>query len=72
MKYDEFKELIHKALISNPDGLTWKELKSKYNLPYETPCQTWLYQMEEEIGLSRERENQRAYTWKISIKKNVD
>jgi len=69
MRYDEFRELIQNTLTKYPAGLTWKELKKQLNLPYDRPCQTWVNLMEQEIGLSRVRENQRAYVWRISPRK---
>lgn len=66
MRYVDFRDQIQIALIESPDGLTWKELKEQLKLPYEQPCQTWLKQMEAEIGLTRSRGSQRAYTWKIN------
>ena len=65
MKYAEFKESIQKALVKNPDGLTWLELKSSLKLPYNVPCQTWIYQLEDEIHLIRSKGDSRAYIWKI-------
>ena len=68
MRYKEFKELIQIELLKHPDGLTWVELKNQLNLPYDRPCQTWINQMEQEIGLLRVRGEKRAYIWKISSK----
>ena len=51
MRYSELKESIQNALLENPAGLTWLELKSSLKLPYKIPCQTWIYQLEEEIHL---------------------
>ena len=51
MTYIEFRKLIHNALQTNPNGLTWRELKDTLNLPYKIPCQTWIYQLEDEIQL---------------------
>jgi hypothetical protein len=65
MRYVEFKELIRKELVKHPDGLTWEQLKNQLKLPYKQPCQTWIKQMEDEIGLSRVRGTQRALIWKI-------
>ena len=53
MKYVEFKESIQNSLLENPDGLTWQELKNGLKLPYKILCQTWIYQLEEEINLVR-------------------
>jgi hypothetical protein len=65
MRYDEFKKLIENELLRHPAGLTWAQLKTKLNLPYNRPCPTWIMQMEKEIGLSRIKETQRAAVWKI-------
>ena len=65
MKYIEFRNLIRNSLINNPDGLTWKELKKTLNLPYENPCQTWIYKLEDEINLIRSKGINRSYIWKI-------
>ena len=69
MRYSEFKEIIQNELLKYPDGLTWIELKINLNLPYNRPCQTWIMQMEQEIGLMRVREIKRAYIWKITLEK---
>ena len=65
MKYVEFKESIQNALLENPDGLTWQELKNGLKLPYKFPCQTWIYQLEEEKNLVRSLGNGNAFIWKI-------
>ena len=65
MRYIEFNEQIQRELMKHPDGLTWEELKNQLKLPYTRPCQTWIKQMEDEIGLSRVRGTQRALIWKI-------
>jgi hypothetical protein len=66
MRYVEFRDAIGKELRRVPSGLTWAALKSRLKLPYSTPCPEWLKQMEQDIGLSRERGSGRAFTWKIS------
>ena len=65
MKYVEFKVLILNALQYNPNGLTWKELKETLKLAYKIPCQTWLYQLEDEIHLVRSKGEGSDYIWKI-------
>jgi hypothetical protein len=69
MRYVEFKKLIQEELLTHPAGLTWGQLKIQLNLPYDRPCPTWVGQMEQEIGLSRVREDKRSYVWKILPKK---
>jgi len=65
MRYKEFKILIQNELLQCPDGLTWVELRDRLKLPYTQPCQTWIYWLEDEIGLTRGRGMNRAYVWKI-------
>ncbi len=68
MRYKEFRDLIQNELLNHPTGLTWDELKTQLNLPYDRPCQTWINKMDQEIGLVRVRGEKRAYVWKISSK----
>jgi len=65
MRYTEFRDLIQAELRQHPDGLTWLELKTRLNLPYERPCQTWIGELEKDIRLSRVKGTGRAYLWKI-------
>ncbi len=65
MKYLEFRDLIRKELQQKPGGMTWNELKTQLDLPYDRPCPTWVKQLEDEIGLTRSRGNGRAYLWKL-------
>ncbi len=64
MRYIDFKNMILKELRCNPDGLTWAQLKSHLDLPYDKPCQTWINQMEKDDGLRRVKGSGRAHLWK--------
>jgi len=66
MRYVDFRDVIQQELRQNPEGLTWPQLKECLDLPYDRPCQTWVYRMEEEIGLTRSRGTGRAFVWKLS------
>jgi hypothetical protein len=65
MRYVEFRDAIKEELEKNPQGLTWVELKENLSLPYKQPCQTWIGQLEEDIGLFRVKGSQRALVWKV-------
>jgi len=65
MKYVEFKARIQNALQDNPNGLTWIDLKYTLNFPYKILCQTWIYQLEDEIHLVCSKGKGRAFIWKI-------
>ena len=63
MRYVEFRDTIEQALRDHPDGLTWKDLRDRYDLPYDRPCPTWVRKLEGEIALRRERGHGRAFLW---------
>ena len=65
MQYVDFRDAIQRELRRNPEGLTWVQLKEHLDLSYDRPCQTWVYRMEEEIGLTRVRGTGRAFVWKL-------
>jgi hypothetical protein len=65
MRYIDFRDASEKALRKNPEGLTWKQLKQHGRLPYESPCQTWVRQLERDIGLVRVNGPGRALIWKV-------
>jgi hypothetical protein len=70
MRYVEFRDAIRSELRRFPAGLTWADLKKRLKLPYAAPCPEWVKQMEQEIGLSRERGSGRALVWRVSSKKS--
>ena len=53
MRYVDFRETIRSELNRHREGLTWRELREKGQLPYERPCGTWTRWLEKEIGLRR-------------------
>ena len=67
MHYTEFKNLILNELKQNPDGLSWKELKTRLSLPYDSPCPTWVNRLETENGLARVKGSGRSYLWRIKV-----
>jgi hypothetical protein len=55
MRYEEFRDRIRAHLKDRPDGATWPELKARLKLPQRTACYSWVYRMQDEIGLKRTR-----------------
>jgi len=68
MRYIEFRDAVSKELGRVPSGLTWAALRKRLKLPYHSPCPEWVKQMQGEIGLLRERDAERAFTWKLKAK----
>ncbi|WP_432797525.1 hypothetical protein [Poriferisphaera sp. WC338] len=65
MTYEAFREAVRSALSEHCNGLTWSQLRDQYKLPYERACPTWTRQLEEEIGLRREKGEGRALVWRL-------
>jgi hypothetical protein len=62
--YMEFRERVEKALQGEEDGLTWDQLKKKGEIEQTRLCYTWARELENEIGLTRERRGRNVY-WKL-------
>ena len=62
--YAEFREKVEKALQREKDGLTWTQLKKKGEIEQNRMCYTWARQLENDIGLTRERRGRNVY-WKL-------
>jgi hypothetical protein len=65
MRYVDFRDAIEKELRRHRRGLTWRELKERLDLPYDSPCQTWIKQLESDIGLTRVKGEGRALVWRV-------
>ena len=66
MSYVEFRDSIHRKLRKNSSGMTWIELKTALDLPYDRPCPEWVRQLEKELSLVRRKEpRSRAYVWRL-------
>ena len=60
MRYLEYREVTRAELLTSREGLTWKQLREKTRLPYERPCATWTKSLEDEIGLTRVKQDGRG------------
>ena len=60
----EFREKVERALQGERDGLTWDQLRKKGEIKQTRLCYTWAKQLENEIGLTRERCGRNVY-WKL-------
>jgi|HubBroStandDraft_4_1064222.scaffolds.fasta_scaffold789750_2 hypothetical protein len=69
MRYVEFRDSIRGELARHPAGLTWAELQSRLDLPYDRPCPNWTKCLEREIGLKRLKGEERALIWKVPAKR---
>jgi hypothetical protein len=69
MTYVEFKQSIGSKLRKNSRGLTWNQLKTALDLPYERPCHEWVRRLEKEIGLVRRKGAGRAFVWQVADKR---
>jgi len=66
MSYLHFKEKIFALLNTEPEGLSWTEIRQRLQLPQKVPNNLWVSMMEKDIGLVRMLDNKTAKViWKI-------
>jgi bifunctional DNA-binding transcriptional regulator/antitoxin component of YhaV-PrlF toxin-antitoxin module len=66
MTYEEFKNAILNLLRTEPQGLSWMEIKKRLNLPQKVPNNLWVKMMERDIGLVRHLNHKTSKTiWRV-------
>jgi hypothetical protein len=65
MRYVDFRDSIRGELEGSATGLTWVQLRSRLDLPYDRPCPAWTRLMEKEIGLRRIKGEGRSLVWQL-------
>ena len=65
--YVKFREKVEEALHDKKDGLTWQQLKRKRRIDQTHLCYTWARELENDIGLTRERRGHNVY-WKLKTR----
>lgn len=64
MSYEEFRDRIQNVLKSEPEGLTWTEIRKRADLYQKFPANQWVRRMEKDIGLIRTRKAGKT-TWSL-------
>ena len=64
MTYEEFRDRIKVVLKTEPNGLTWTDIRKRANLYQKFPNNKWVAKMEEDTGLTRKKEKGKPI-WKI-------
>lgn len=66
MTYKEFRDKIQGILKTEPEGLSWTEIRDRLKLPQKVPNNLWVKMMEKDIGLVRTLDNKTAKTiWRL-------
>ena len=66
MTYEEFRDRIKELLKTEPQGLTWTDIRNTLKLPQKVPNNLWVRMMEKDIGLVRELDTKTAKkTWRL-------
>ena len=66
MEYTEFRDTVYIGLKQHPSGLTWQELKTSLDLPYQRPCPEWVKRLEVDLDLKRNEKKGNALIWRLS------
>ena len=62
--YEDFRDEIKKVLESEPDGLSWTEIKKRLQLSQRAPYHKWVRRMEKDIGLIRHKKSGKT-VWRL-------
>ena len=60
MRYTEFRDNIRSELLKSSEGMTWKEIQERTQLPQRRACPEWTKWFEQEIGLTRVKRSERG------------
>lgn len=64
--YDNFKDKIEEILKTSEIPLTWTQIKEKVGFTQKVPNNKWVRQMENDIGLKREKDKKtKKILWSI-------
>lgn len=64
--YDNFKDKIEEILKTSEIPLTWTQIKEKAGFTQKVPNNKWVRQMENDIGLKREKDKKtKKILWSI-------
>ena len=62
--YEDFRDEIKQILDSEPNGLSWTEIKKRLQLSQRAPYYKWVRRMEKDIGLIREKKSGKT-VWRL-------
>jgi antitoxin component of MazEF toxin-antitoxin module len=66
MTYEQFRDKIRTVLKSEPEGLSWTEIKHKLKLPQRVPNNLWVRTLDKDIGLVRKFDSASGKTiWRL-------
>lgn len=65
MTYEQFRDAIQKTLKEAGTPLTWTEIRTTAKLPQKFPNNKWVHQMQQHIGLKRNKDVHGIIKWKL-------
>jgi len=63
--YEDFKNTIKEVLIEAGQPITWTEVRTIGKLPQLFPNNRWVKQLENDIGLKRNRDSHGIIRWSL-------
>lgn len=73
LRFEQFAEMVEKALQATPEGLSWAKIRELTGLPRSKPSAYWVKRMEEERGLARVFDSTTSrFIWKLTLKKGLE
>ncbi len=63
--YEDFKTAIQNVMRATAKPLTWTEIRTTTGLSQLFPNNQWVYRLESDIGLRRQRDNRGIILWHL-------
>jgi len=65
MTYEDFRTKIQDTLRKAGTDLTWTDIRTTAGLPQAFPNNQWVYRMEKDIGLERQKDKNGIIHWRL-------
>ncbi|PPD58394.1 hypothetical protein JP09_004625 [Dehalogenimonas etheniformans] len=65
--YEEFRDRVKQILLKSRSRMTWTEIRTGAQLPQKFPNNQWVHKMENDIGLSRQKDAHGIIQWEIKV-----
>lgn len=70
--FETFAAAVLTVLTENPQGLTWSQIRELGELEQATPNPIWVYRLEKEYGLQRDRDKRTSQLlWRLDLQESA-
>ena len=71
LTYEKFRDMIRETLETSEAPLTWTEIRTSARLPQAFPNNRWVHRLEEDIGLTRNKDRHGIIKWALATSEQL-